>query len=1223
MPGVSGVELPPALDARSPVAWQRQPEQQQRLLDALAFYAEHQIPLRAAPIDTPALRPALEATLNLEDPGLVVLTHVATHERMELTVRRLLDANVVFASLVGFTRSWQVSPPHTWTDWDRALAWAEERADPHGGLFDPPETWRDTRQTDTPLFGWALDLVWGARRSEHGVPIVRLEHPATGTRRSLPLFDVARCYRRGQSPEERLRSRPIRLDEGFEQGWVRRADVLGRTVVVDRIDRFGADAEVVQLGFDQALKLNPDLEAVLETLQVHEITELQRRLEAHDASGGSWVLSGGTRLTSGRLRLPSTGWRLARDAFDSASLGEVRLRHPRVDMRLSVSFRDALDTMRTQVPVEERLFGDPCEGPDGPGFLRSVSPGGCLITDMPDDPMDTGLAMSHGAWVRANPDLVGALLSWMPDLGVVAEGSDLREALVDLVASERLPADLLPDVLSCPVPWTEAPRACQIAVELLERGERDLPVRWKDVQGRWWRWVGLDRGRFAFLQDRVAGALPALPGPDIDRDMIALTGPLPDTRRLLTAVQLTFAHPRLARDVHEWQEDSGLFDDQGLPVTAGDRIVANVAHASEALVQAIDRTRDHIALSATLGEDPRRTQGLERQRARLRANLDDVRSGKAAKAWFDGALEGRIGFGVAVGGVAPGARRTGDDRLRITEGIRTRRLGRLRCILVGGGDTWFDEATGPLITRLLDDIEGRIATAVHEAVDLDEVWLRARDAILDASRREAREVPYCSLVAALVHVDSGQTWLGWSGHSGAWRVATTLEPLTHPTTLGGMASLGRNSGLSEEDAVSFALLLAMRKVQRREIETVERDELVRTAERYMSPSRRSSIRAALGGAPEALAEEHERLLTLFGTFDEAYEHRLRFDSVQRGSGMLFTRVLKVRPGERIVLGTDGLTDLLHRHAAYTESALRRTDPQRAVEWLVDMVGQDEAADDLAVVVLDPYPSEPVRTTHTRRNGVVYALTEVQDNLVRGGVVPPLPDGSLPALSITPARLGRYYGEIDALIRRRKLPEPSADVVGFAEGVARWALAREGQRPPLRREGERMRPLHDVLEESDDDPLDETLITWWLLRRHKIAVRYVRGLRIETRGRKEEVLDTCWLHVPRPSGPHILDLGSVRPTLHPASEVRKTSRGDRWLLSGAGATLEYLPDARTFVEIAEPEHTADSDPWVRLNVLSRTPLAQHPVWSELPETDEDPDTEEVSAHTADGWLNLDV
>jgi serine/threonine protein phosphatase PrpC len=1226
--GSSSIERPVALDGRAAVPWENQPEQQSRLMEGLAFYAEHQIPLRAEPIATPVLIPAIEASLVVAGTGLVVLTHMHHHERTELTVRRLLDSNVLLARFLGFTRSWQCSPPHTWTDWDRAVAWSEERADPHGGLFDPPATWRDMRLPDTPLFGWRLDLVWGARKTEHGVPIVRLEHPATHKRRSLPLFDVARCYRRGQSPEERLRSRPVRLDTAFEQGWVRRVDVLGRSIVIDRIDRFEEGAtEVVELSFDDALTLNPDLEAVLETLQVHELTEYRRRLEAHQAAGGSWVLPGNSRLATGRLRLPLTGWRLATDAFDGAALGELRLAHPRATMRVSVSFREALETMRTVVPVEERLFGDPCEGPSGPGFLRAVDPDGCIITESPDDPVDTGERMSHSGWVRANPDLVPALLAWMPDLGVRATDPQLREALAELVEQDRLDVALQRDALYTPVPRTDSVLARRTAMEPLTRGARDLPVRWQDRDGNWWRWVSVDAdGDFLFLSDEVAGAIPALPGPGVDRDLQLQLHGIPRGTLRLTPTQLTFAHPRLAREVAAWQRETGLLDVDGRPIHHGDRVSANLTRAGNAVVDAIARTREHLALSATLGEDPRRRRSLEKQRERLQANLADLRGGRAVRAWYDEAVGGPLGFGVAVGGVVRGAQRTGDDRIRITDGIQTLRLGGFRCVLVAGGDSWFEEPSGPLVARLLDDIEGRIATGIHESVSLDEVWERARDAILLASRTSARDKPYCSLVAYLQHHESGRAWVAWSGNSGVWRSrAGRLEPLTRATTLDGLVGLAREAGLTEPDAVQLVLLLTLRRVSRAQVDSVGTGDLVRAAERYVTPARRHAIRAAMGGAPEALDEEHERLLALLRTYDEAYDHQLRFEAVEDGRGMLFTRRLTLREGERLVLATDGFTRLLQRRPRPTEQALARPDPQRVVEWLVELTAGDDSADDLGVVVIDPEPSMPFQVSHVRRKGVVYRRSEDQDALVTGGVVPPLPDGSLPALSMQSKRLGRYYSEVDNLVRRRKIPTPDRDMAGFATGVARWALGREGARPPLRRAGEEVRGLHDVLEESDDDPLDETLITWWLLRRRGVRARYVRGFRVHHKGSRDDIRDTCWLHVPLPSGPHILDLDTRAPTLLPVSRAQHDASGGGWrtLLAGGAGTLEYIADRVTMIELPEPEESLDADPWLRLNTLSRVSLPQvAPAVAEVDDPAAPEETVEPPPST-DGWLDLDL
>ncbi len=1240
-PERSAEVAPPALDGREAEPWSADPEQRRRLVEALAFYAEHKLRLRGKPIETPAFIPAIAATIDAVEHGRVVLM-TPDHVRVERTVRQLLDANVVFAKLAGFTRSWQTMRQHEWSEWDRAVAWAEEHGDAHGGLFDPPSHWRDLRQPETPLFGWALDLVQGPRMSEHGVPVVRLLHPDTKKARSLPLFDVVHCFRRGQSPEERLRSRPIRSSASFDQGWVRRVSFLDRTLVVDRIPRFDGEApEVLELTFDEALQHNPDLKGVLATLTDHTLTELRRRFEAHHAAGGSWVLDGQRRLATGRTRLPLTGWHLARDAFSGLVLGEVALEHPRASVRVVVSPREALDAMRVDVPATERLFGDPCVGPDGPCFLRGVDPGGCLVTPDPEAPPHTAVSVPHATWVRANPDLIDALLEWMPDLGVRAEDPELLGALRELAHAGRIECKRVADVLETPVPITDSPVTRALAAEVLGRAERGLPVRWRDRDGTWWRWASIGpEGRFLFIEDRHAALSRALWGPDANPDRTFWhPGATPIRLLRLAPSQLVFAHPRLARVVREYQDDSGLLDPSGRVATAADRITANILRAQQALSEAMVRTGEHLALSATLSEGPRRARVLEEHLIRLRRNLEDLQAGRGLKAWNDEDHQGRIGMGLAVGGVAHGARRAGDDRLRLTDGIISRRLGRFRVALVGGGDTFYDEPSGPLVARLLEEIEGRIAVAVHDAVDLDEAFDACLEAITEASDLEGRDRPFCSLVAMVTHMDSGQAWLAWSGNSTAWRYRGSghLDRLTWDHTVEGLVRYGIDAGLKPADAVNMVLMLTLQRVQRRDIEAVGETDLVKAAERYRNPSRRRAIRAALGGAPRILTAEHERLLALLATYDEAYGGTLRYDEAVRGARMLFSRRLKVRPGERIVLATDGLDQQVRERSAEVCAALDRPEPQRVVEWLVELNAADGNADDLAIIVVDPLPSTAFETGWTRRKGRVHRRVEEQAELINGGAVEPLPDGSLPALLVVPNRLSRYYGEIEVLQRRRKLPAPDRHPAGFAEGIARWALARESSRPPLKREGELVRGLHDVLEESDDDPLDETLITWFQLRRRGVKAKLVRGLRIEKRGGTEQITDTCWLSVPdRRGDSQILDLGlGAKPVLRAASAFRERAGrlGGGWVLSNSTDSLEYLPDRRTWVEIPEPEVTVDSDPWLRLHVLGRgqirtdlvEPRQRRPARESgghaAPAQDDKPEAAPVPAST--GWLDLDL
>jgi serine/threonine protein phosphatase PrpC len=583
---------------------------------------------------------------------------------------------------------------------------------------------------------------------------------------------------------------------------------------------------------------------------------------------------------------------------------------------------------------------------------------------------------------------------------------------------------------------------------------------------------------------------------------------------------------------------------------------------------------------------------------------------------------------VAAGGAGGGANRALDDRIRLTDFIETRYLGAFRLVLVGGGDPSYEVPSGPLIGRLLDDLEQRVSRKLRDVVDLREAAEAARDAILEGSAAVGRQQPFCSLVAALVHRASGRTALLWCGNSGAWRVRGDqgrLDRLTWDHTAEGLAALAEAAGLRPEDAVTCVLQLNLRKSTRRDLEAVTEEQLVSTAERFSQVGRRRAVRAGLGGARAALFEEHDRLLTLLRTWQDAYDGHVELGPIEDGAGMLFVRHVRVRPGDRLVLATDGLAGLLDRAPLLTLRALTRSEPQRAAEWLGELASGDPAADDLAVVVLDPEADQPWSPAFTRRQGVVHRRTLRQDDLLDGGVIPRVGDGALPALRLRPRHLAKFEAEIDELIRKRKLPAPDASLEGFIEGVARWACAREAERPLARRPGEELRELDEVLDERDDDPADELAITFWILRRRRVPVTWRTGLRVP-RGR-EPAFEGSWLE---------LVIGSVRYVIDPlARPVLRPLQGDsavRGLLSGftKAVAFDYVPIGAPAFEVPVADDAFDEAPWMRAGAAGPAPTASPDVAAEPPSgttrafavPGRAGSQPEAPKPAASGWLDLD-
>jgi serine/threonine protein phosphatase PrpC len=1222
--------------ARRSERWRASHEQAARLLDTLSLYREHRILLRGRQDDPPIYRPDLAASIDASPDAVVLIAPDGRSRRLQ--VPDLLDANVCFAELAGLERSWQVRPAHEWSDWDRAVAWAEEVHDPHGAGFDLPPAWRGLSDHTLPLFGWRLDRAAGVS-VRHDVAVITLRHTVGPSVRHVPLFDVSKCFRRGQSPAERIRSRPVRLPGGWDQGWIRSVALAERRVVIDRVPRErDGGREVVELGVDALLAVNEDLGPLIEALASHELTELRRRLEAHRVAGGLWVASPALRVTLQRAHLPLTGWSLGEQAFAGLARGEVRFSHRHDAEPLVVSARQASEMMRDEVPPAERLFDDPCTAPNGaPAFLRSVDPHGCWLTPTSDEPSEAAHCVPHAVWVRSNPELADALLRCVPDLGQHSLDPTLRATLRELW--QRGEAELEPwaEALASEAPVLHHPLAVQVAAELLERGSTDLPARWEDHTGAWWRWVGTTAGGFLFRADGRGRGPKLLSGPDAGAwaGQWLSDAPPPGALRLLTPEQLPFASVALTRRVHEWQLNSGLIQGDGAVADLPLRVARIMARTQQTLSELCARWREHLQMSKELHEDPTKARAMRRHLDRLRSNLQEISAGRGMYAWFEEERRGRLGMGLAAGGATSALRPACDDRLRLTESIQTRCLGRFRLASVGGGGGFGEEATGPAVWALLDDIENRVAGVLHDTAELGQIQAQVVEAICAASHAAGHAEPICSFVALLTHLDSGASWVFWCGNARLWRYRRSvneLRALTFDHSFEGLLALGVDAGLSPEDALDAVLHLTLGRRSRREVEAVREEDRLRVAERFRTEAARRAVRAGLGGSRERMEVQHGRLTELLDTYAASYERRLDLSAIKQGSAMVFARELRVREGERFVLATAGLSALAARRPLWVQRALDLPDPQRTVEWLVEGMEQLEGeADDLALIALDPEPTRPYRSDWSRRDGHLLRRTVDQSALLAGGVVPPLREGAQPALRLDPRRLARWYGEVDDLIRRGKIPDPERKPVPFAVAVAKWASERPGSRERAAHAEQGLRALHDVLEERNDDPLDETLLVLFLLRKRNLVARYVHGLRVEGEASAAQVSEACWIELDVGGAAWVIDVpradqhGALpRATAYAAGAI--AVEGGLLGMRRRELQLRYVPRHPVYVELPA-ELPGDSDPFVRLDLLTRaalpslTPLPLSPISEPAYGPDDEP-TVEIAPKTAEGFLDLD-
>lgn len=1224
--------LPSTLHAPEPEAWDGRPSQRIRLLHALDAYARLGIPLRTSIRSSPGHLPDRDASrASLASERVVLMS--AEGEPTALPVATLLHANPTFARVAGFLRRWQLEARALWAPWDTLVAWSEQA--------DPP-----TCELPPPLappgegFGWTLDLSYGCRSSVAG-DVVRLRAMASGRRRLVPVADLLPHLSHPDDPVRRLAAAPLRVQHGQTgQAHARLSHYRWAQdeVVLQRIDERGQAVHLSQ-PLDALAAANPGAAALLDRAADEAVREVSRRLAAHAAAGGTWRLPASYRDAPGCALLPLTRWRLDPQGLPFLAQRLVRLNHDLVSTPVTLTVRDALDGLRLTADPTGSLLDDPTRDPAGGlCWILGADPEGFRVAPSPGA-AEPSRCVPHGAWLRANPTLLPLLHRWLPDLGAWSEDPDLRDALVGALTVADVPA--IRDSLAVPVPELGDPYARMIAQELLERPERSVPSRFRGRFGRWWRWVGLTRdARLRFISDHGSARFPALPGPDLDA--LHLCEALPTRSLALTGSQLTFAHPALARAIVAWQECQGAITSHRPPLDRADQVSRLVHDAAEALSSRIRRTKDHIRLANRLGEDHTKVARIEASVAHMDANLDALRRGKALNLRLEQGAFHASGAGLAVGNDAQGQVRFGDDRLRVEDGILSPALGRLRVFLVAGGEPDHVEASGPLIDSMLAQLTDKLGWALHLAADLDDARTRGTQAIIEAGEGIDHAMPYANLIAAVEHTASGTWLLWWCGTAGAWRFDQArgrLTRLTFPHNLVGLAQQAWACGLDPAAAVAVPLQLLLRRTTRHELEDLAEDEIVSFANKIADKERWTAARAGLGGAREAMREEHARLSALMEQLNHASGGGLRLDPITRGAELVFSRVYTPHEAERLILASDGFTQLCDTSMSYVMRALRRPDPQRAVAWLCAPPQNEETpTDDLAVAVIDTRPVRPWTPTHSRRKSDVYLRTTDQTQLLDGGVVPPLPDGSLPALRFVPSRLGRYYGEISDLIRDKRLPDPSADPQGYVLGVARYVQRRVPERNAVHREGEPVRDLHEVFDERNDDPLDDTLIAAFLLRRRGVDALYQTGLRGVSLGGNLDVADTCWLRVALGNTPLILDLGLPRPLLVDADKATRArapyAPSTLGRAIGRVGSVEYWPDAEVIVELPDPDPLLDPDPWERLAISRPTPLearSPRPSTSSPPRRAPSPDAQraptpsapDASAPPAEsGWLSLD-
>lgn len=1242
--------LPRLLEAAHPATYDGRTAHRQRLLAGLVFWAKQGWALAEDAYDKPALLPAIEMTRTSLLRDEVVLCDGDTPTAW-LEAQLLLDANVAFAKVLGFRRSWQLREPGTWDEWERVVAWAEESHDPNGGEFDLPAQWREIGEPDLPLFGWRLDLTWGAPVGRHDVPEVRLIHPSTLQRRRLPVFDALRCFRRGQTAMERLRSRPVRLEGAWQAATLVSLSFTDGRAVVERPDRKRAgETEQIEVSLRGLARRNRDVVPLLKAARSDEILAIRRAMETHQAAEGEWVAPSALRDATERPRLPLTGWTLAENAFDDLTRGEIRLAH-RLDDDLVVSAREALTMMQQDVPAWARLLDDPSRTPEGgAGFVRDWDANYFRMTPGPSDSLDGAIEVPHVAWLEANEALLPAVLEVIPHLGVMSEATGLRGWLAERLPGPHRCLEPIRDILVAPAPRLDHATHRAHLMEFLANPPGDVEFTWTDRDGVHWLPVGAtEAGTLRCAAVEAWWDLPMIAPRDGEPEgqlWIARDRPSRKAREL-TPDQLVFAHRALAAALVAHQTAADHLGRSREPLHFEDRVSHVVHRVQRALSARMQQAKRHMALSGELHEDPKKARSMNAYLGRLETNREEAYTGKLLQIRLAEERTSTVGVGLALGGVARVAKRAGDDRIVITDAITSRFLGRFRLVTVGGGDSFQSEATGPRITRLLERIERNVARDIANAVDLDEVEQLARDAVLASSREDEQDLPYCSLTLALTHLDSGETLLLWSGNARAFAFhprSDRLYAVTWDHSLHGFFDLARHAGLSEANALYLVLMYVLQRGSERSLTHVPDAELAEGAEVVNSEGRRHAIRAGLGGATAQMLMVHEQLLQLFQVFEKAIGRPLDLEPLHRGASMLFRRRLPASNGRRLILATDGAVNIIEEDPLATLRALRLPDPQRAVERLLPDDDQPPE-DDVAMVILDGPAPAPLRQTHVRLRGKLYQLTPDQTGLLNGAVVLPIGDVEAQPIRVDGKKLGRFFGELDDLRRVGGVPDPIANPRGFVEAVARYVTGRKKEQRPERVKPEDFKDLHNAFDAGDADPRDETLVMVFLLRRKGLPARYVSGVRVQRTPVGRRVADTCWLEVDLPGTTLAVDLGLGRRAIFERDRAYGAGAqlgGLRGL--GGAITVRLLPFPFTMVavpvELPTP-HEDEYEPTERLRTLrektsrsraaeARRTAASSPSSAEAGEGDgelgeEDDSSEEFETDETtgdDGWLNLD-
>jgi len=961
--------------------------------------------------------------------------------------------------------------------------------------------------------GWIVD--WA---SPHPDDRVRLLHAAVA---AVVAVDADKLLRRAEaSPAERLRQAQFQLDGQTVR-------VEGVALVVDRLLFSGG----IERSLSQMLNKSPELAPLLASVFSEELEALQLGLRQHDTQGDVFHLPESFRAALPEYA-PLLRWQLKGFEGLFALLEHPALPEP---LRVAASLLPAWLDQRTD--PDHILRADPVVHPrHGMARVTDWNPHRVQL-----DVQGRAESLAISVFLNSNPWAVEPLLRAAPDLVLESTDPGLAGAFAAIWPGPNECLEPYAQAIQVEIPDASSDAACMVLRDVLRMG--NLPTLWRDPTGRWRQLVDVRDGRFRFDAMGPLSSARALGSRETDRGVV--DGQFQPV--WLTAGQLTFASPDLAAALALGQAEDPWLDDARRGRSWDDWMEISMRTLEHELGERLETTQRH---------DDGSINWMRDYSKRLQANLDDLRRRK----WFRAALAkhdaDHLGAALRIGDFSTAGRRAGEDRIRITEELESVFLGPLLVICMGGGDAGTSAPSGPRLSQLLEDLQYHVHRGLHDAVDMNDVAQGLQDALVNVSK--GGEDPFASVLVAAIHRSSGEVALANCGTGMAWRLgADRMERVIWSQSVEGLGHLASRAGLDNERAIQFALFAHLRRTQKNALALVEDRELFKASEEIHARGPEHIPLAAVGGRVDRLEGAQQSLRELLDTLGG------QVHVLDQAKAMVSKSRLRLLPGERLVLGTDGLVGPL-RDEPRVFSALQHPSPLRAAHFAASAVSAREGADDVAIVVYEATPTDVFFSPHVRHGQKYYRRVSEQDALYTEAVVPG-GDGEFEYVATHTKKLGAIRSEVERLLQRRELPPRSAGWKHVA-GLWKWTQQRQQKSSDARRESpDAVQHLHEIFETPNDDSLDDVLVIHALLKRAKIPAKLVRGIRIRRAGGVDSYRDCAWLVVHHDGEDWVVDPGIDWETrIRWSDALRAFATEGRRRAFRARPEVAYYPFAETWI-----------------------------------------------------------